>query len=276
MIKIFYDLYTTLNRKSNFVLEVTKNTDDYYYEKRQPKKKFGKNQLNKDGTIRYRDLVPPVRALKIMQKKILSDLKEIRHPACMYGSIEGKNNVLNALRHLEGKYFLSVDLKNFFQNISNGQVHKTLMNKGYSWNIARVITKLVTFKGSLPQGSPTSPIIANLVTETLAFNLQSFAEQHQLTFTAFLDDLTFSSSKAFKNLIPEILQITINCGFFPNHKKIHYREDRCEITGLVVDKGRLKLIPDMKTRIENNKYLKKYNEVIEFYYKNYSNKKKDL
>ena len=269
MIYNCYQLYSTLHRNSDFIFSLTENLERCYYKKRQPKKKFSENQCNKDGSIKYRDLIPPVQSLKLVQKEIVAVLQNIALPGCMYGSVAGKNNILNTLKHIENNYFLTIDLKNFFPNITNKQVHQTLVDNGFNWQVARIITKLTTHKGSLPQGSPTSPILANLVSVKLVNALQLLSEKHAITFTTFLDDLSFSSKTCFKNLIPEILRIVSNHNFFVHHKKIHYRTGRCEITGLIIDKGKLKLVPDMKTRLNSNSKLRQYYRSIEHHYKQY-------
>jgi len=79
------------------------------------------------GNIKYRELLVPDFILKSRQQYIARLLNQFQLPPYMYGSIEGKNNIQNAQQHLNKKYFLTVDLKNFFTNINHHQVYKIVL-----------------------------------------------------------------------------------------------------------------------------------------------------
>ena len=93
----------------------------------------------------------------------------------------------------------------------------------------------------MPQGAPSSPVLANLVFSKTAIQIIELIKNRRIAFTVFLDDLTFSSNEDFQDLISPILAIIKANRFFVNYKKIHYRKDRCEVTGLIVGKGELKI-----------------------------------
>jgi len=213
--------------------------DQFYKKFYRPKTKFGSPQLNKDGSVRAREIIQPIHSLKVVQREINSQLKELELPDSMYGGIEGRNNIGNAFQHINNKYFFTIDLKIFFSNITNSRVHQTLVGRGFSWNEARVITNLTTFNGSLPQGAPTSTALANLAFAPTAVFLEKFCKERNITFTVFVDDLTFSSSRCFKQHRNQILKTLKQNNFFVNHKKVHYKEKCCEVTGIIIRKGKL-------------------------------------
>jgi RNA-directed DNA polymerase len=243
--------------------------ENYYTSKTQPKMKFGKPQVDKNGKIKQRHLVPPTPSLKLIQRQVCEQLQTIELPGCMYGSVKESNNILNALQHIDNKFFLTIDLKNFFTNITNTQVHQVLMEINLTWEEARMLTKLTTFKGSLPQGSPSSPILANLAFAKTTLQLQEFMKKHKITFTIFPDDLTFSSKKDFKFLLPDILNIIRENRFYPHHKKIHYRRNCCEVTGLIVGSGKLRLTNETKIEALKNPRVKGYTAAAKKEYKEY-------
>lgn len=216
-----------------------------------PKKKFGDFQLNDDGSIRFRLVCKPFHPLKSEQKKINKHLNKYDLPNSIYGGVLGRNNFLNALQHIDNKHFFKVDLKEFFSRINNSQIHHTLINRGFIWEEARVITRITTLNGSLPQGAPTSTTLANFVIAPLATALEQFCSKNNITFTAFVDDLTFSSPKPFKHLTSQILELIKTAKFIVNHKKISYRTGCCEITGIFINKGKLFLPKEIIKTVKN-------------------------
>lgn len=218
---------------------IQQSPDLYYKECSRRKMKFGSPQINSDGSPRMRDIIQPVYSLKILQRQLNNQLKELELPDCMYGGIEERNNVGNAFQHNNGKYFFTVDLKRFFSNITNSRINQMLISRGFNWQEARIITNLTTYKGSLPQGVPTSTTLANLSFAPTAMLLEKFCKERQITFTVFVDDLTFSSSRCFKQHTNKILEMLKQNRFFVNKNKIHYRKGSCEITGIIVRNGSL-------------------------------------
>jgi RNA-directed DNA polymerase len=269
MIHNLYQLYSELNTGKNFITTLTSNSDKFYYRKIKPKMKFGKYQLGENDSIRLRHLIPPVQKLKIIQQRICTQLQKIELPDSMYGSIEGYSNISNALLHVENTFFFKIDLKDFFSRISNNQVHHALIENGFSWQAARILTKLTTYKGSLPQGAPTSPVLANLAFARTARQLEILSKQYDITFSVFLDDLIFSSKKDFKFLTSKIINIIKQNGFFPHNKKIKYRKLFCEVTGLMVGSGKLKLITVMQKEALHNSRIKGYAMSVEKHYQSY-------
>ncbi|WP_462254281.1 reverse transcriptase family protein [Ferruginibacter sp.] len=227
--------------------------------------KYGEFQRYHSGKIKYRKLIVPDHNLKCRQQRISQLLNKIVLPDYMFGSIKGKNNIQNAQQHLTHKYFLTVDLKKYFTNINHHQVNKVFNKNGFSPSVSRILTQLTTYQGSLPQGVPSSPIIANLIFLDTGNKLYTLAKDNGLTFTTFLDDLTFSSNQHFKNLIPQIINIIKQDNFYIAHEKIHYRKDYCEVTGIFVKGSILELPFLMQKKTASNYNLRVYkNQVMSY------------
>jgi len=248
---------------------ISNNNAEYYYKAIKPKIKFGEPQKGKNNTIKLRHLIPPKKSLKNIQQKICSTLQQIELPSCLYGSIAGSSNIINAFRHIENKYFFKIDMHRYFGRISNTQVNHTFIGLGYSWQEARILTKLTTYEYALPQGAPTSPVLANLAFSATATELQAIADKHNLTLTVYLDDIIFSSMHCFKYLTNSILSVIRANGFFPHHKKICYRHNICDVTGLFVGNGKLKIHPEMRKAAQTNFRVGKYIKYVEACYKQY-------
>ncbi|MFD0765739.1 reverse transcriptase family protein [Mucilaginibacter lutimaris] len=198
---------------------ISNNSGGLYKPKTQAKMKFGKPQLDENGAERKRDMFSPDYQLKRKQREVNHLLKPIGLPFSMYGGISKRSNIENAQMHVDSKFFLTIDLKNYFNNISNDQVYQTLIGYGINKRISRAITRISTVNYALPQGAPTSTMLANLVFASTAIELEALCAKRKIIFTNFVDDLTFSSKKDFKQLIPQILALLKKNGFVVNQKK---------------------------------------------------------
>lgn len=87
------------------------------------------------------------------------------------------------------------------------------------------LTNITTWKHELPQGTPTSTHIANLVfLKTIHAELINFCNKNNITYTRYVDDLTFSSQQDFKSHLNEILSIVTKNDFKLSYRKTQPRE----------------------------------------------------
>lgn len=226
--------------------------DNFYYTKSEPKLDKNNNPKFKNGKQIFRILNPSINDLKIVQSKIQKNIiSKIELPEYAFGAVKGKDNVKNALKHRGKKYNFTTDLSNYFPSIFNKQVYEMFIYYNFSPTVASVLTKLTTYKGKLPQGAPTSPTISNLVFVKTGLKLQSIAEKNNLTFTSFIDDLTFSSKEDFKEIIPEIIETIQNDSFIISHQKTFYKTFRPTVTGVIVTNNYLFLTEKFKQKLNN-------------------------
>ena len=127
-------------------------------------------------------------------------------------------------------------------------VFKMFRSLGYSPTVSRYLTKLTTYKGRLPQGAPTSPLIANLVFVKTGEKLNTLSKKQNLTFTSFIDDLTFSSPTDFKEIVPLIIEAIQEDGFRISHKKTNYKTKNPIVTGVVVKNNKLDLSTEFMSK----------------------------
>ena len=62
-------------------------------------------------------------------------------------------------------------------------------------NVATTIAQIACHNNSLPQGSPSSPVISNLLAHLLDMRISRIAKKARCSYTRYADDLTFSCSK---------------------------------------------------------------------------------
>ncbi|MGB7416271.1 MAG: retron Ec67 family RNA-directed DNA polymerase/endonuclease, partial [Thermosynechococcaceae cyanobacterium] len=162
----------------------------------------------------------------------------------------------NAENHRNRRYVFNIDLADFFGSINFGRVRGFFIkDKRFCLNpkVATVIAQIACFKQALPQGSPCSPVISNLIGNILDIHLVRLAARAGCIYTRYADDLTFSTNKrCFPQSIArqsddgchiwlpgsELLRLVKHSGFDINPKKtrMQYHFSRQEVTGLVVNR----------------------------------------
>ncbi len=215
---------------------IVDNIDEYYkewFEKKEDKKNGGYKKY-KDGTEKLRVIRPSLKELKIVQKKIKDRiLAPIKLPKHIHGGVRKRSNISNAKPHQGNKYQFTTDLQNYYPGIKHAQIYDTFLKLGYSNYYCNYLTKLTSWKYELPQGTPTSTHISNLVFLETDFKLIELCNENNIVYTRYIDDLTFSNPKCFKHLLNEILQIVIDGGFKINYRKTSYDGNQ-NITGIEV------------------------------------------
>ena len=220
MIKTLKHLSYVLKIDVNEIESIISNIDKHYYQKEEIK--FDSNGIPKlkNGEIQKRILNPSIGRFKEIQNRInVNVLQKLEIPYYAFGAIKGKDNIKNAKSHQGRKYIFTTDLKNYFPSIRHKDVFKMFISFGFSPTVARVLCQFTTYKGKVPQGAPTSSSISNLVFIKTGKKLIGLAREHNLVFTSFIDDLTFSSPNDFKNITNLILNAIVEDGYSISHKK---------------------------------------------------------
>ena len=223
----------------------------YEYEKKKRNKK-GELKYTKFGTPEVRVINPSIRTLKIVQKKICNLLNSKIKPATYaFGSTKGRSCVMNARFHQGNKYIFQTDLRGFFPSITSKEVYRMFVRFGFSPDVASILTRLTTYKGHIPQGAPTSSLVANLVFTKTGNILAEYCKQYRLKFSTYVDDMTISGPFDFQELIPEILDIIRHDGYTISHTKTTYRTNHPEITGAKVGNNYIDITDKLKAKIAN-------------------------
>ena len=210
---------------------------------------------------RVRKIEVPVRTLKYIQRLIHESLTQVYgpHPA-VHGFRSKRSIVTNAQNHLDCRYVLNIDLADFFPSITRKRIFGRLVADPYSLDtkVANVLAALSTNVYSrLPQGSPSSPVIANIVAAKLDDDLAKLSGSLGCRYTRYADDITISTSR--REMPPglarypsalgtgqvivgdRLTDVVERNGFRINHRKSRLQSywTRQMCTGLVVNGGRL-------------------------------------
>ena len=204
------------------------NEEEFYRTYSIPKKAGG-----------YREIDVPSNRLKGVQRWVLQNiLSKVKvHDKC-FGFMGGKSIYSNALNHVGKECVLNLDLKDFFPSITIKDVFFIFYNLGYTKKVSYYLAKLMTKGGVLPQGSPASPMISNIVGMRLDKRLDKLANTYGAFYSRYADDITFSGSSSIIKMLPTVEKIIKEEGFLVNEKKTRYAfsYQRQEVTGLIVNK----------------------------------------
>lgn len=179
----------------------------------------------------------PTGSLKLIQSRIETRLlKRLILPDHLLGGVRGKTIRDNASIHFSARYVVTVDIKGFFPSITPLQVYaiwSEVLN--CSPKIAETLTKLTTYRGHLPQGAPTSTLLANLVLAHADLPIREACDAMQVRYSSWVDDLTFSGENA-RDVTPEVIKILRESGFAVAHRKIKVMGpgERKTVNGLVL------------------------------------------
>jgi RNA-directed DNA polymerase len=195
------------------------------------------------GTRRISAPVDEVkRAQKMLLKKYLYGLSCAREA---HGFIRGKSIKSAALPHKNCAVLVAIDIKDFFPSITTEMVKSLFQNSVKELQndeeLLNLILEILTHRGSLPQGSPASPTISNLIFKEIDGELRAIALRFNARYTRYADDLYFSSKvyPSLAKIIPGVEKILKNHGFILNSEKsrVSRRGQRQVVAGVVVNNG---------------------------------------
>ena len=153
-----------------------------------------------------REICAPIEPLKMLQRRLANilyacrdqiDSEQNRRPLS-HGFRRKYSIITNAQNHKRRRFVLNLDLQDFFPTFNFGRVRGFfILNNDFKLNakIATLIAQIACFENGLPQGSPSSPVISDLIAHLLDVRLAQLAKTHLLTYSRYADDLTFSTSQ---------------------------------------------------------------------------------
>lgn len=199
-----------------------------------------------------REIAAPLRPLKELQRRLAGHLEDWYSPSThVKGYVRGRGPKPNAEPHRRQEWVLRVDLADFFPSIHFGRVRGMFLAEpfGFGRDAATLLAQMCCYRGALPQGAPTSPVISNIICSAMDREIAKLAASERCYFTRYADDLTFSTdrtsfptslayaegTKAFVG--PGLQRIINDATFSVNEEKTRLvrRWQRQRVTGLVIN-----------------------------------------
>lgn len=218
----------------------------YYREAHIPKK---------NGDVRILNI--PALELKYIQRWILDNiLSKLKVSEFATGFCNNRSIVDNARYHVNKDCVINIDIKDFFPSISFERVFRVFAYYGYTKEVSYFLAKLCTYEDELPQGSPASPILSNIVNLKLDARLSALAKTYNASYSRYADDITFSGNCGIKKIISISQNILNDEGYEVNKSKtrIAYRHQRQEVTGIIVNGDKLRVRKKYKRELNKEIY----------------------
>jgi len=211
-----------------FLISTADNIDNCY-------RKF----TDKDKKDKERIFYVANNNLKKIHQKINKLLDTLDYPINIQGGIAGRSIVTNASVHVGKKYVATYDIKNFFPSVNYRIIYKSFEKQKCTPEVCRMLTRLTTADGCLPQGFATSPKVSGLVLYKANFRIEKLLKPYSLVHTFWIDDLTISGNhpiKKFQKLLYKIFrQESFSLHDDPKKAKITDSKQRQTCTGLVIN-----------------------------------------
>lgn len=189
----------------------------------------------------YRKLSIPKQELRDIQRCVLDKIfAGTKLPSCVYGFSSGKSIIENAKYHSKSDYLLNLDIKDFFPSVHFERVVQIYRDLGFNDSVSEILCILTTYNYNLPQGAPTSPLLASLALNNLDKRLTKLAEANHVLYSRYFDDISFSGGKRILALEETVKRIIRSENYRVNTKRNSYKKGEVkEINGLSILDGKL-------------------------------------
>lgn len=207
-----------------------------------------------------RKISAPKTKLKEAQTWVLEQiLSKIPVSDQAHGFIKQRSIVSNAQAHLNKDVVVNIDLKDFFPTITYKRVKGLFCKLGYSEQVSTILSLLCTHPETetialdgqtyfvqtgartLPQGSPASPAISNMMVYKMDKKISGLAKKYGFDYSRYADDMTFSTLANNQSNVSRLLfytkKIVASEGFVIHPDKIHVmtKGNQQKVTGVVVN-----------------------------------------
>ncbi len=258
-------------------LEISIEELDAAVRRAQPRRAYHLLIMQKsNGGIRV--IEQPTDALRVLQRRVLRHILNAAalHPAA-HGFVRRRSALTHAALHTGKRCVLRLDIADFFTSITAGRVHSAFLRLGLPPRVATILTALTTSAQEasilraalrrdptdysrtfvsdwvrdsqetlcvphLPQGAPSSPMLANWIAHRLDQRLTGLAVAWRMNFSRYADDLIFSTDEPNFNrvrFIGRVRDIVASEGWNLNERKtlVMPQSDRQRVTGIVVNQS---------------------------------------
>lgn len=199
---------------------------------------YNKMQIPKKGGG-VRTILAPDPLLKAIQRNILHHVLDgLELSPCAAAYHKGASIRRNAAVHVGKETVLKLDIEDFFGSITFPMVRQSAFKSRYfPVPVGTLLTALCCYKDRLPQGSPASAAISNLVMKPFDEYMDHWCGEREITYSRYCDDMTFSGTFDAAEVYGKVKGFLTSMGFALNASKTKLltRHGRQTVTGMVVN-----------------------------------------
>jgi hypothetical protein len=203
-------------------------------------------------SLKKRYIEEPCVELKKIQRLIDSYLSHIESPSFLHSPAKNCSQVTNASIHRHSLALMKLDIKAYFVSTSSKRVY-WFFNSTMCCapDISAILTSILTYRGRLPTGSPSSPRLAYFSHIRMWESIYKVVIQNGYLITVYMDDITISGNFVSDKLLWDIKKIIFSYGL-KYHKQKTYCKQPFEVTGIIIKDNQI---------TAPNRQLKKLNEL---------------
>lgn len=190
--------------------------------------------------------------LKRIQKRISELLMRLDPPDFLMSPVRGRSFIDNAAIHRDAKAHRLIDIADFYPNCTANKVAeffgKTLQCPP---DVVAILVKLTTQNGSLPQGSPASPILAYFAYKDMWDEIAIITKDASNNLSVYVDDVTISGDVVLGKTVWEIKETLLKHGHrAKDDKEQAFQGTAAKVTGVV--------LKDANMLLPNEQHQKRY------------------
>lgn len=178
-------------------------------------RRYKQYEIFKRNGIEKRRIAQPSKEAKFLQRMIVDELRKLLPPIHVSATAYevGTGIKMNALRHLNSRYLLKMDFKNFFPSITPELFFLVAKSSGIEFDeLDTILLENALFYRSIRRarlrmsiGAPSSPYISNFVMNGFDHAMSEYCSERKIAYTRYADDITFTTNE--KNVLFDIPKV---------------------------------------------------------------------
>lgn len=205
---------TILGLDRQFFARIVDSAPTMYSRFLQPKKSGG-----------YREISPPQKALRVVQRSIYNNLNQwVRYPRWMTGGVPKRSIFTHAKPHIGKQVVGTFDIMAFFPSVTEAHIRSVFERFCFSGEALDAAVRVTTLENRLPQGSPASCFLANLVFDSTDRQIYALCRKHGFIYTRYVDDMAISGEHKLCHFQNAIAQLVQSQGFAIAKEKVRFMQ----------------------------------------------------